>query len=87
MNISFTSKQMKYIEDQISSGDYQNNSELVRDAIRIHMFYREKMLHELRDEIQQVKMLHELRDEIQQGLDSGTSPLTTDDIVKRVLKR
>lgn len=74
MNISFTSKQMKYIEDQVSSGDYQNNSELVRDAIRIHMFYREKML-------------QELRDEIQQGLGSGTSPLTTDDIVKRVLKR
>ena len=74
MNISFTSKQMKYIEDQVSSGDYQNNSELVRDAIRIHMFYREKML-------------QELRDEIQQGLDSGTSPLTTEDIVKRVLKR
>ena len=65
---------MKYIEDQVSSGDYQNNSELVRDAIRIHMFYREKML-------------QELRDEIQQGLDSGTSPITTDDIVKRVLKR
>ena len=74
MNISFTSKQMKYIEDQVSSGDYQNNSELVRDAIRIHMFYREKML-------------QELRDEIQQGLDSGISPLNTDDIVKRVLKR
>ena len=74
MNISFTSKQMKYIEDQVSSGDYQNNSELVRDAIRIHMFYREKML-------------QELRDKIQQGLDSGISPLTTDDIVKRVLKR
>jgi antitoxin ParD1/3/4 len=74
MNISFTSKQMKYIEDQVCSGDYQNNSELVRDAIRIHMFYREKML-------------QELRDEIQQGLDSGTSPLATDDIAKRVLKR
>jgi putative addiction module antidote protein, CC2985 family len=74
MNISFTSKQMKYIEDQVSSGDYQNNSELIRDAIRIHMFYREKML-------------QELRDEIQQGLDSGTSPLTTDDIVKTVLKK
>ena len=74
MNISFTSKQMKYIEDQVCSGDYQNNSELVRDAIRIHMFYREKML-------------QELRDEIQQGLVIGTSPLTTDDIVKRVLKR
>ena len=74
MNISFTSKQMKYIEDQVSSGDYQNNSELVRDAIRIHMFYREKML-------------QELRDEIHQGLESGISPLTTNDIVKRVLKR
>jgi antitoxin ParD1/3/4 len=74
MNISFTSKQMKYIEEQVSSGDYQNNSELVRDAIRIHMFYREKML-------------QELRDEIQQGLDSGISPLSTEDIVKNVLHK
>lgn len=74
MNISFTSKQMKYIEDQVSSGDYQNNSELVRDAIRIHVFYREKML-------------QELSDEIKQGLVSSTSPLTTDDIVKTVLKK
>lgn len=65
---------MKYIEDQVSSGDYQNNSELVRDAIRIHVFYREKML-------------QELSDEIKQGLVSSTSPLTTDDIVKTVLKK
>ena len=32
------------------------------------------------------KLLLELREEIQQGINSGISPLTTDDIVKRVLK-
>ena len=32
------------------------------------------------------KLLQELREEIQQGLDSGISPLSTKDIVKRVLE-
>ena len=32
------------------------------------------------------KLFQELRDEIQQGIDSGISPLSTEDIVKRVLK-
>jgi antitoxin ParD1/3/4 len=51
MNISFTEKQEKYISDQLSSGDYQNASEVVRDALRLHELYRTRVLEELRREI------------------------------------
>ena len=33
MNVSFTDKQKEYIDNQIKSGDFQNASEVVRDAI------------------------------------------------------
>jgi antitoxin ParD1/3/4 len=52
MNISLTPKQEKYIADQIASGDFQNASELVRDALRLHEFNRNRMLNELRAEIE-----------------------------------
>jgi antitoxin ParD1/3/4 len=51
MNVSFTQKQESYIASLVSSGDYQNASEAVRDAIRIHMKYREKVIDDLRIEI------------------------------------
>jgi len=51
MNVSFTSKQEKYIASQIKSGDYQNASEVVRDALRLHEFYRQVVIQELRAEI------------------------------------
>lgn len=41
MNISFTKKQEEYITNQLKSGDYQNNSEVIRDALRLHTIYRE----------------------------------------------
>jgi len=44
MNISFTKKQEKYIAEQVESGDYQNNSEIIRDALRLHSIYREKVI-------------------------------------------
>jgi antitoxin ParD1/3/4 len=52
MNVSLTNKQEHYIVSQIESGDYQNASELVRDALRLHQVYRDKVLNELRLEIQ-----------------------------------
>lgn len=52
MNISFTKKQEEYIAEQVASGDYQNNSEVIRDALRLHSIYREKLLNELRNEIE-----------------------------------
>lgn len=51
MNISFTDKQEKYIASQLESGDFQNASEVVRDALRLHEIYRHRLIEELRAEI------------------------------------
>jgi len=51
MNVSFTEKQEKYIASQLASGDYQNASEVVRDALRLHELYRHKVIEDLRAEI------------------------------------
>ncbi len=51
MNISFTDKQQQYITEQVTSGDFQNASEVVRDAMRLHQIYRARVLEELREEI------------------------------------
>ena len=42
MNISFTKKQQEYITAQVAQGDYQNASEVVRDALRLHEYYRHR---------------------------------------------
>ena len=73
MNVSFTEKQEKYIAAQISSGDYQNASELVRDALRLHELYRSKVL-------------EELHAEIAKGWDGPSSKRTVEDIVKAKTK-
>lgn len=52
MNISFTTKQEEYIASLVESGDYQNASEAVRDAIRLHQIYREKIIDNLKVEIE-----------------------------------
>ncbi|GAA4277556.1 type II toxin-antitoxin system ParD family antitoxin [Aquimarina mytili] len=52
MNISFTKQQEKYIQEQVASGEYQNNSEVIRDALRLHTIYREKVIRDLRAEIE-----------------------------------
>ena len=52
MNVSLTNKQEQYIASQIESGDFQNASELVRDALRLHQLYRKKVIDELRIEIE-----------------------------------
>ena len=44
MNISFTEKQKDYIANQLSSGDFQNASEVERDALRLHELYRNRIL-------------------------------------------
>lgn len=69
MNVSFTEKQEKYIAAQLSSGDYQNASEVVRDALRLHELYRNKVL-------------EELRAEIAKGWDSPASKRNVQDIIK-----
>ena len=52
MNISFTKEQEKYIKEQVSSGDFQNNSEVIRDALRLHKTFRAKLLDDLKLEIE-----------------------------------
>lgn len=77
MNISFTEKQEHYIQAQLASGDYHNASEVVRDALRLHELYRNKVL-------------EELRQEIKKGWDGDTSKRTAKGIVnakRRALNR
>ncbi len=69
MNISFTKQQREYIQDQVNSGDYQNNSEVVRDALRLHSKYR-------------TKVLDDLKLEIEKGFNSGFSKRTVKDIIE-----
>lgn len=69
MNVSFTGKQEKYIALQLGSGDYQNASEVVRDALRLHEFYRHKVV-------------EELRAEIAKGWDGPISTKSVSDIIK-----
>jgi antitoxin ParD1/3/4 len=69
MNISFTEKQEKYIANQLASGDFQNASEVVRDALRLHELFRNRVL-------------AELQNEINKGWDSLTSKRSVKDIIK-----
>ncbi len=69
MNISFTEKQQQYIAAQVGGGDYQNASEVVRDALRLHEVYRHRVI-------------EELRAEIAKGWDGATSAMSVQDIVK-----
>ncbi|MFD1615675.1 type II toxin-antitoxin system ParD family antitoxin [Gelatiniphilus marinus] len=52
MNVSLTKKQKEYIENQIESGDFQNASKLVRDALRLHETYRHRVIVDLKAEIE-----------------------------------
>jgi antitoxin ParD1/3/4 len=69
MNVSLTEKQEQYIASQLGSGDYQNASELVRDALRLHEIYRHKVI-------------DELRAEIAKGWDSPLSSKSVSDIIQ-----
>ncbi len=60
MNVLFTDKQKKYIANMVESGDFQNASEVVRDALRLH-------------EIMRKRLVDDLRREIEIGLNSGVS--------------
>jgi antitoxin ParD1/3/4 len=70
MNISFTEKQQQYIAAQVCGGDYQNASEVVRDALRLHEVYRHRVI-------------EELRAEIAKGWDGAASSMGVQDIIKQ----
>ncbi|KFC24561.1 type II toxin-antitoxin system ParD family antitoxin [Chryseobacterium sp. FH1] len=69
MNVSFTKKQENYISEQIESGDFQNASEVVRDALRLHEVYRHRII-------------QDLRNEIEKGWDGNSSFRSIKDIIK-----
>jgi antitoxin ParD1/3/4 len=70
MNVSLTKKQKDYIAAQLESGDYQNSSEVVRDALRLHEYYRHRII-------------EDLRREIAKGWDGEKSPRTVEDIINK----
>lgn len=72
-SITFTQQQDLWIKQQIEKGDYTNDSEYLRDLVR-------------RDQAEQQK-LEELRAAIQEGLDSGVSDKTVDQIWKEAEER
>ncbi|MCH7524460.1 MAG: type II toxin-antitoxin system ParD family antitoxin [Bacteroidetes bacterium] len=74
MNVSLTKKQEDYIANQIKSGDFQNASELVRDALRLHEVYRHKVI-------------SNLIAEIEKGWSGATSKRTVKDIIISKQKR
>ena len=69
MNVSLTQKQEDYIANQLKSGDFQNASELVRDALRLHEIYRHRVI-------------SDLRAEIEKGWDGPDSSMTMEDIIE-----
>lgn len=71
MNISFTKKQEEYIAEQVESGEYQNYSEVIRDALRLHSIYRQKVI-------------QDLRKEIESGWDGPDSSMSMDEIIKSI---
>ena len=68
MKIHLTKKQEDYIARQVANGEYQNNSEVIRDALRLHQIYREKII-------------ADLRIEIEKGWDEPASTNSMDDII------
>ena len=69
MNVSLTKKQEEYIASQIETGDFQNASELVRDALRLHELYR-------------YRVISDLKAEIEKGWSGATSNRNIQDIIK-----
>lgn len=73
MNVSLTEKQREYITAQVKGGSYQNASEVVRDALRLHQVYRQKVI-------------ETLRTEIDKGWDGPVSQRNVQDIIESKIK-
>ena len=71
--ITLTEQQDQWIKAQIASGEYTNDSEYIRDLVR-------------RDQERNAKF-KALKAAIQEGLDSGVSDATLDNIWKEAEKR
>ena len=71
--ITFTGKQDKWIKSQITTGEYTNDSEYLRDLVR-------------RDQSKNAKF-SALKAAITEGMNSGISDKTVPDIMKEVEER
>ncbi|MCH7853082.1 MAG: type II toxin-antitoxin system ParD family antitoxin [Proteobacteria bacterium] len=72
-SITVTHQQDEWIKSQIASGEYGNDSELLRDLIRRRQHADAE--------------LAALRAAVQEGLDSGMSDRTPEDVRQDVLQR
>ena len=69
MKPRLTKKQEEYISNQVACGEDQNNSEVIRDNLRL-------------DDIYRVKGLKDLRKEIELGWNGPDSSMTMDQIIE-----
>jgi antitoxin ParD1/3/4 len=81
MNVSLTDEIVKFVEDEVATGDYVSASEVVRDALRA-------LKHDKDIEANKVRIL---REEIAKGIDDADSghfsDRTMDDIFQDVLRK
>ncbi len=66
MNVSLPDAMKQWVEDQVATGRYGNSSDYVRDLVR-----RDQERAEARDEFDRL---------VQEGIDSGISDLSLDEI-------
>jgi antitoxin ParD1/3/4 len=81
MNVSLTDEMVRFVEEEVASGDYVSASEVVRDALRA-------MRHDKNVEANKLRIL---REEIGKGIDDADSgrfsKRTVDDILHDVLAK
>ena len=73
MNIHFTEQQQNYISTQLLNGDFKNATDVVQDALQLHQFYRNRVL-------------ADLRIDIDKGWDSPISTRSLRDIIESKIK-
>jgi antitoxin ParD1/3/4 len=73
MNISLPDQMKQWVEDQVATGRYGNSSDYVRDLVR-----RDQERAEKKAEFERL---------VQEGIDSGISPLTPEEVFDRVRRQ
>ena len=73
MNVSLPDKMKQWVEEQVETGRYGNSSDYIRDLVR-------------RDQERAAKKA-EFERLVQEGIDSGVSPLTPEEIFDRARRK
>ena len=73
MNVSLPDQMKEWVEEQVKSGRYGNSSDYVRDLVR-----KDQERAEAREEFERL---------IQEGLDSGNSELTVEEVFAQARQR